>query len=96
MEKDFNLVIIDTPGCNSRKKSFHETQNEQEEDKLSNTDKIMALDAIANGQREMIVVCADAQDYDDESIGDFLKAIHEASLEDIGDFNDRKDVTIFG
>ena len=89
MEKDFNLVIIDTPGCNSRKKGFHETQDKQEEDIVSNTDEIMALDAITNGEREMIVVCADAQDYDDESIGDFLKAIHEASLDDIGDFNDR-------
>ena len=88
MEKAFNLVIIDTPGCNSRKKIGNDNI-EDENVVLDATDKKMALEAITNGDREMVVICADAQDYDDESIGDFLKAIHEASLEDVGDFNDR-------
>ena len=88
MEKAFNLVIIDTPGCNSRKKIGNENI-EDENVVFDATDKKMALEAITNGDREMVVICADAQDYDDESIGDFLKAIHEASLEDVGDFNDR-------
>ena len=89
MEKAFNLVIIDTPGCNSRKKSSQTNDSETEDNSLDNTDKRLALEAITNGDREMVVVCADAQDYDDESLGDFLKAIHEASREDVGDFNDR-------
>lgn len=89
MEKAFNLVIIDTPGCNSRKKTAQVELETDDADPLNNTDKKLALEAITNGDREMVVVCADAQDYDDESLGDFLKAIHEASLEDVGDFNDR-------
>lgn len=89
MEKEFNLVIIDTPGCNSRKKSAKAETVSGQEDSFDNTDKRLALEAITSGEREMVVVCADAQDYDDESLGDFLKAIHEASSEDVGDFNDR-------
>lgn len=89
MEKAFNLVIIDTPGCNSRKKSSWGKKNSNEESQLNNPDKRLALDAITNGDREMVVVCAAAQDSEDESIGDFLRAIHDASSEDTGDFNDR-------
>lgn len=51
--------------------------------------KNIVLDAITNGDREMVVVCADAQNCMDESIGEFLRDIHDASLEDIEDFNDR-------
>ena len=89
MEKAFNIVIVDTPGCNSRKKSSQVNGDNQDDNILDNTDKKLALDAITGEDREMVVVCADAQDYDDESIGDFLKAIHEASKDDVGDFNDR-------
>lgn len=95
LEQAFNLVIVDTPGCNSRKKSSKEepsaekVQNELNDIALVNTDKKLALDAITNGDREMIIICADAQDYDDESLGDFLKAIYDAVEEDNGDFNDR-------
>ncbi len=89
MEKAFNIVIIDTPGCNSRKKTGETEVQENNDEDIINTDKRLALEAITSGDREMVVVCADAQDYDDESLGDFLKAIHEASIEDVGDFNDR-------
>lgn len=90
MEKAFNIVIIDTPGCNSRKKtSQNSVDNNEDDNPLDNTDKRLALEAITSGDREMVVICADSQDYDDESLGDFLKAIHEASREDVGDFNDR-------
>lgn len=89
MEKTFTIVIIDTPGCNSRKKSSQLISDGMDNETLDNTDKQLALETITSGDREMVVVCADAQDYDDESIGDFLKAIHEASREDVGDFNDR-------
>lgn len=97
MEKAFNLVIIDTPGCNSSKRNEQSDDNtdekisdtNEEENGFNNADKKIALDAIISGDREMVVICADAQDYDDESLGDFLKAIHESSSEDVGDFNDR-------
>ncbi|MEY8356769.1 dynamin family protein [Lachnospiraceae bacterium 54-53] len=81
MEKEFNLVIIDTPGCNSSKTRGAESSIKQ--------DIQIALDAITDGAKEMVVICADSQDYEDESIGEFLKAINEASKEDSGDFNDR-------
>lgn len=93
MEKEFNLVIVDTPGCNSSKTV--ESGDGEEEGQtelqryLNSSDKKIALDAITGGEKEMVIICADAQDYQDESIGDFLWAIHQSSEEDSGDFNDR-------
>lgn len=83
MEKEFNLVIVDTPGCNSSKTKGVE--------KGIKRDIRIALDAITNGEKEMVVICADAQDYEDESLGEFLKAINESAEDedDRGDFNDR-------
>lgn len=83
MEKEFNLVIVDTPGCNSSKTKGVEKGIKQ--------DIRIALDAITNGDKEMVVICADAQDYEDESLGEFLKAINESAEDedDRGDFNDR-------
>ena len=83
MEKEFNLVIVDTPGCNSSKTKGVEKGIKQ--------DIRIALDAITNGEKEMVVICADAQDYEDESLGEFLKAINESAEDedDRGDFNDR-------
>lgn len=85
MAEAFNLVLIDTPGSNSSKN----VSLSKDDDWLHNTDRKLALDAITDGDREMVVICADAQDYEDESVGFFLKAIHKAFHEDIGDFNDR-------
>lgn len=96
MAKEFNLVIVDTPGCNSTKTAGmddgeEENQKESQSDLkkyLDNKDKKIAIDAITE-EKEMVIVCADSQDYEDESIGDFLWAIHESNIEDSGDFNDR-------
>lgn len=93
MEKEFNLVIVDTPGCNSSKTvgsigGEGEAQTELQR-YLNSNDKKIALDAITGGEKEMVIICADAQDYEDESIGDFLWAIHQSSEEEAGDFNDR-------
>jgi GTPase SAR1 family protein len=85
MAEAFNLVLIDTPGSNSSKN----VSLSKDDDWLHNTDRKLALDAITDGDREMVVICADAQDYEDESVGVFLKAIHKAFHEDAGDFNDR-------
>lgn len=83
MEKEFNLVIVDTPGCNSSKTKGAESDIKQ--------DIKIALDAINNGEKEMVVICADSQDYEDESLGVFLKAINDTTQDehDRGDFNDR-------
>lgn len=83
MEKEFNLVIVDTPGCNSSKNKGQGENIKQ--------DIRIALDAINNGEKEMVVICADAQDYEDESLGIFLKMINETvrDKDDRGDFNDR-------
>lgn len=93
MEKEFNLVIVDTPGCNSSKTVGGVDAGEEEltelQRYLNSNDKKIALDAITGGEKEMVIICADAQDYEDESIGDFLWAIHQSSEEDAGDFNDR-------
>lgn len=83
MEKEFNLVIVDTPGCNSSRKKGQDENIKQ--------DIGIALDAINNGEKEMVVICADAQDYEDESLGIFLRKINETvrDKDDRGDFNDR-------
>lgn len=81
MEKDFNLVIVDTPGCNSAK-----TNTEEE----AKRDISIAIDAITGDEKEMVIICADSQDYEDETIGEFLFKIHkESDDDDKGDFNDR-------
>ncbi len=76
MEKEFNLVIIDTPGTDS--------SEDQEHIKI-------ALDAINNDEKDMVIICADAQKYEDVSLGYFLKAINDTAKDegDKGDFNDR-------
>jgi len=81
MEKKFQLVIVDTPGCNSTK-----TKNIVSE---GNHHVQIALDAIHDENKEMVVICADGQDYEEESIGMFLKEIVESADEDGGNFNDR-------
>lgn len=79
MKKRFSIVIVDTPGCNSSK-----TKGQNIKQDIS-----IALDAITDGAKEMVIICADSQDYEDESLGTFLKAINDTSKEDSGDFNDR-------
>lgn len=81
MEKDFNLVIVDTPGCNSAKTNTEEAEKR---------DISIAIDAITGDEKEMVIICADSQDYEDETIGEFLFKIHkESDDDDKGDFNDR-------
>lgn len=79
MEKEFKLVIVDTPGSNSSKTEGKEVK----------PDIQIALDAITNGSKEMVIICADGNYRDDTSIGVFLKAIYKSNQEDNGDFNDR-------
>ncbi len=81
LEEKLKLVIVDTPGCNSaRTRSGDAGKNEHEE---------ISLGIITAENKEMIVICADGQDYEDESIGEFLGEIAEISKEDRGYFNDR-------
>ncbi len=81
LEEKLKLVIVDTPGCNSaRTRSGDAEKNEHEE---------ISLGMITAENKEMVVICADGQDYEDESIGEFLREIVEISKEDSGYFNDR-------
>lgn len=81
LEEKLKLVIVDTPGCNSAKtRSGDAGKNEHEE---------ISLGMITAENKEMVVICADGQDYEDESIGEFLREIAETSKEDSGYFNDR-------
>ncbi len=79
MKRRFNIVIVDTPGCNSSK-----TKGQNIKQDIS-----IALDAITDGAKEMVIICAAGQDYENESLGTFLKAINDMASEDAGDFNDR-------
>lgn len=80
-ENKFNLVLVDTPGSNSSKtKSSGETTNAHIR---------LTLDAITTSDKEMVVLCADGQDYEDESIGILLKAILDESQKEASRFNDR-------
>lgn len=99
MEKEFNLVIIDTPGINSSKtkgkkkredeKINIDSDKDSDIDKNDNVEFKITLEAINNGDKEMVVICADGQDYEDVNLGVFLKAINSTSKEDNGAFNDR-------
>lgn len=95
MKEAFNLVIIDTPGCNSVKTTGEDFDinmlNDEESAKklFENLDEQIAIDAITGENKDIVIICADSQDYKDESIGGFLKAIYEVMADDGGDFNDR-------
>lgn len=80
VDKDkFTLVLIDTPGMNSAKTS----------DDGENKHAEISLEAISSDSKPMIILCAEATQYEDESIGEFMKKIIIKSKEDGGGFNDR-------
>lgn len=80
-ENKFNLVLVDTPGSNSSKTKSNGGS--------SNAHIRLTLDAITASDKEMVVLCADGQDYEDESIGILLKAIMDESQKEATRFNDR-------
>lgn len=80
VDKDkFTLVLIDTPGMNSAQTSDDGVNKHAE----------IALEAVSSDSKPMIILCAEATQYEDESIGEFMKEIISQSKEDGGGFNDR-------
>lgn len=83
LSKKFRIVLIDTPGVDSGNSA---TTNEDNE--IINPDKEVALSAINGQDREIVIVCSDADHYQGAALGDLLYHIHRASKDDNG-FNDR-------
>lgn len=75
----FTIVLIDTPGMDSAQSSKDG----------KNTHAEIALEAISMESKPMIILCADANKYEDDSIGEFMREIIAQAKEDGGGFNDR-------
>ena len=82
MEREFILTIIDTPGTNS-------SMTRGVSDNIDNLDKQITINAITGSNKDMVVICMDAQNYENESLGNLLREIQEVSEEDKGSFSDR-------
>ncbi len=78
-EDKFTIVLIDTPGMDSAQSSEDGTNKHAE----------IALDAISMESKPMIVLCVDANYYDNKSIGEFMREIIVQSKEEGSGFNDR-------
>ena len=78
-EDKFTIVLIDTPGMDSAQSSLDGKNIHAE----------IALDAISMDSKPMIILCADANKYEDKSIGEFMREIIAQSKEEGGGFNDR-------
>lgn len=75
----FTIVLIDTPGMDSAQSSEDGTNKHAE----------IALEAISMESKPMIVLCVDANYYDNKSIGEFMREIVIQSKEERSGFNDR-------
>lgn len=82
LSKKFKIVLIDTPGADSRNSATMNDDNE-----IINHDKNVALSAINGQDREIVIICSDTH-YQGTALGDLLYHIHRASKDDNG-FNDR-------
>lgn len=82
LSKKFKIVLIDTPGADSRNSATMNDDNE-----IINHDKDVALSAINGQDREIVIICSDTH-YQGTALGDLLYHIHRASKDDNG-FNDR-------
>lgn len=78
-EDKFTVVLIDTPGVDSAQSSEDGCNKHAE----------LALNAISMESKPMIILCADANKYEDTSIGEFMKQILSESKQDGSGFNDR-------
>ncbi len=82
LSKKFRIVLIDTPGADSRNSATMD-----DDDEVVNHDKDVALSAINGQDREIVIICTDKH-YQGAALGDLLRDIHRASKDDNG-FNDR-------
>lgn len=88
IEKDFNLVIIDTPGTDSA--TGNDTKKTEEESKrLSKKSHIeITKEVLKSKQKEMVVLISDDK-LEDDNIVELLNIIEESAERDDGAFNDR-------
>ncbi|MBQ3161187.1 MAG: dynamin family protein [Oscillospiraceae bacterium] len=82
MEEMFTLTIVDTPGTNSSKTVGMI-------DGVNNLHKEITLAAINNPDKDMVVLCVDAQNYQDTSLGELMVSILSTSEDENGSFADR-------
>ena len=75
----FTIVLIDTPGMDSAQSSKNGSNRHAE----------TALEAIGMDSKPMVILCADANKYQDKSIGEFMREIIEQSKKEESGFNDR-------
>ena len=68
-----------TPGMDSAQSSKNGSNRHAE----------TALEAIGMDSKPMILLCADANKYEDKSIGEFMREIIEQSKKEESGFNDR-------
>lgn len=78
-EDKFTIVLIDTPGMDSAQSSKDGINRHAD----------IALEAISMESKPMIILCTDANKYEDQSIGEFMQKIIAQSKEEGGGFNDR-------
>lgn len=76
---NFTIVLIDTPGMDSAQSSEDGTNKHAE----------IALEAIRMESKPMIILCVDANKYEDKSIGEFMREIIAQAQEEGSGFNDR-------
>ena len=88
VEKDFRLVVIDTPGTDSA--TGNDTQKTEEESKrLSKKSHIeITKEVLKSKQKEMVVLISDDK-LEDDNIVELLDIIEESAENDDGAFNDR-------
>lgn len=80
-EKNFTLVLVDTPGMDSAQSIDEDGVNQHAQ---------LARQAITqDNSKPMVVLCVDAQKYEDKSIGEFMGDIIQQSVDECGGFNDR-------
>ena len=80
-EKNFTLVLVDTPGMDSAQSIDEDGVNQHAQ---------LARQAITqDNSKPMVVLCVDAQKYEDKSIGEFMGDIIQQSVDERGGFNDR-------
>lgn len=80
-EKNFTLVLVDTPGMDSAQSIDEHGVNQHAQ---------LAQFAITHdNSKPMVVLCVDAQKYEDKSIGEFMGDIIQQSVDERGGFNDR-------
>lgn len=78
-KENFTIVLIDTPGMDSAQSS----------EDGSNKHAEIALEAISMDSKPMIILCVDANKYEDKSIGEFMREIIAQAQEEGSGFNDR-------